>query len=71
MKENFERVYVTQDESGHWYTIPYNLKEEFELYYYIEDFNMFDEKYGKYRTNGDINNVQLFIKNTQLNTNNC
>lgn len=68
MIEKFEKVYVSQDESGHWYVIPYDLKEEFDKDLFDDDMvynGDFDEKYAEYRTNGDINNIQLYVLNKQ------
>ncbi len=56
-----KRVYVTQDDSGHWYVIPYELKEQFNYDLENEDED-FDDKYGQYRTGGDINLIELYIK---------
>ena len=64
------KVNALQDDSGHWYIVPNESKEDFlrDLEYCIENeddydaFEDFDMNYGKYRTNGDINNVQLYIK---------
>jgi len=54
------RVYITTDEEGHWYVIPYDMKDEFlsKLCYDVEEFEVV---FSKYRTGGDINNVSLFI----------
>lgn len=52
-------VYVVTDSDGHWYVIPITLILEF---YNIEDENLFIEKFGKYRTGGDINLVQLYAE---------
>ena len=64
----YEPVYVSQDETGDWYVIPMSLKDSFLAYdeqalendYDLQD--EFEEKFGKYRTGGDLNNVQLYIK---------
>ena len=70
MNKRFIQIYVTQDDSGHWYVIPYNLREKFEIDLY-EDEEYFDDKYGKFRTNGDINNIKLFVEDNSIVTNNC
>lgn len=64
-----QKVHVTQDESGHWYVIPVDLKEEFldRLNVLMEENDPdleqgFDEKFGKYRTGGDLNLVQLYAE---------
>ena len=73
----YQRVYITQDNDGHDYVIPYEMREEFDQS--IEDLNYlnenndfvnidaaeeeFEEKFGKYMTGGDINEAQeLYIK---------
>lgn len=67
---NFKKIYVTQDDCGHWYIIPYKLKDEFIGYISQisdndEDYelqNEFEEKFGEYRTGGDINLTELYTK---------
>ncbi len=59
-------VKVVQDESSHWYIMPNELAEEFHalasaIDYTALDEKIFEEKFSKYRTGGDINNVQLYI----------
>lgn len=56
-----EPVKVVQDDSGHWYVIPADLGDSFDEDLQDEDSD-FDEKYGKYRTGGGPNLVQLFAK---------
>lgn len=56
-------VKVMSDEDGHWYIIPNDKAKQF-----LKDLSGprkiadedFDEIYGKYRTGGDINLVQLY-----------
>lgn len=59
-----KKVIVTEDGSGHWYIIPNRLVEQFyeDLEQVEEDGNVsiFSDKYSKYMTGGDINNVQLY-----------
>lgn len=63
-------VKALQDSDGHWYLIPVHLFDRFveDLEYCIENeedydaFEDFDMNYGKYRTNGDLNNIQLYIE---------
>ena len=54
------KVKAVKDDSGHWYIIPSELSDNF--YNDLEDdgFLGFDEKYGKYRTGGDLNLIQLY-----------
>lgn len=71
MKE-FIPVFVTTDNSGHWYVIPCELKEDWDYmiarldneddptYYGILD--NFNTAFSKYMTGGDINLAQLYIK---------
>ena len=61
IKTPYKKVYVTQDDSSHWYVIPIELASDFSEDLEDEDFD-FDAKYGKYRTGGDINNVKLYMK---------
>lgn len=62
---DLKKVAAGQDDSGHWYVIPAELKDQF--YKDVEDEEMadsgeFDEKYGEYMTGGDLNNVQLYAE---------
>jgi len=58
-------VYVTNDGDGHWFIIPLELKHDFNNdlnnEYFVDSGN-FDDKYGKYRTGGDLNSIQLYAK---------
>ena len=59
------KVKVTQDESGHWYVLPNERLDRFHEDGEDEDFvdsGQFDDTYGKYRTGGDINLVQLYAE---------
>ncbi len=58
-----QKVKALKDESGHWYVIPNDLVSSFMKDEQDEDFvdsGEFDNKYGKYRTGGDLNLVQLY-----------
>ena len=62
-----ERVYVTQDDSGHWYVIPYSLKDQFNALLDAdeEDYDAQDEfilKFSQYMTGGDLNNKELYAE---------
>lgn len=60
-----EKVKAVQDDSCHWYVIPNSLADEFDKDNQNEDMadsGEFDSKYGKYRTGGDINLVQLYAE---------
>lgn len=72
MEKELKRVYITQDDSGHDYVIPYELKDEFnELInkmasifeadaYDLQD--EFEDKFGEYATRGDINLIELYAR---------
>lgn len=65
------KVHAVQDDSGHWYVIPDDKKDEYtrrmnEMY---EDgfqnydlIQAFDNDFGKYQTGGDLNNTQLYAE---------
>ncbi len=66
-----KKVKVVQDESSHWYVIPVELYQNFkslvEKSVYDNDIGYdaqeeFEEKFEKYRTNGDVNKVQLWAE---------
>ena len=60
-----KKVKVVQDESGHWYVIPNDLLDEFlddEENESMVSSGKFDNKWGKYRTGGDLNLVQLWTE---------
>jgi hypothetical protein len=61
--KHITQIKAVKDESGHWYVIPLEREEEFyndhddvELIYS----GQFDNKWGTYRTGGDLNNIQLY-----------
>lgn len=59
------KVKAIQDDSGDWYVIPNELHEQFRLDEQDEDFvdsGKFDNKYGQFRTGGDLNLKQLYIE---------
>ena len=60
-----EKVKAVQDNDSHWYILPNYLLEEFEsdlLNEYLEESGEFGEKYEQYKTNGDLNNIQLYAE---------
>lgn len=64
-QSNLEKVKAVKDESGHWYVLPNYLYCNFRRDEEDEDFvdsGKFDEKYGRYRTGGDLNNIQLYAE---------
>lgn len=70
--ESITPVYPTIDESGHWYVIPLDKKEEFiRLSRHLEETDYengddivdFNNKFSKYMTGGSLNFIQLYSKN--------
>ncbi len=64
-----KKVKATQDDSCHWYVIPNELFREFNEDCDNEemaDSGEFDEKYGKYQTGGDLNNIQLYVDEREI-----
>lgn len=63
-----KKVKAVKDYSGHWYVIPNELVAEFyslcsKCYNGNEDScSEVDNKFGGYRTGGDLNNIQLYIE---------
>ncbi len=55
-------VQALQDDSGHWYIVPNEIAEYFQDYVENEDVNVFEERYGKYATGGDLNLFQLYAE---------
>ncbi len=72
MEKELKRVYITQDDDGHNYIIPYELKDEFsemvdnmtkvhgEDMYELQD--DFEKTFGQYATGGDINLIELYAR---------
>jgi hypothetical protein len=61
--KTLQLVKAVEDDSGHWYVIPNRLLDEFYKDGENEEFvdsGDFDNKYGKYRTGGDLNLIQLY-----------
>lgn len=56
---NYSRV--VQDEDGHWYVIPYKMKDEFDFLLESNE-DDFIEVFDSYRTGGDLNLVELYGK---------
>ncbi len=60
---NLQRVSAVQDDSCHWFIIPYELEKAF--YEDLQNGEMldsgeFEKKYGKYMTGGSINDIGLY-----------
>ena len=65
MNNKLKPVMVIQDESSDWFVIPKDLYFEFrkdERNEDLVDSGQFDQKWGGYRTGGDINLVQLYAE---------
>lgn len=65
IQEEYIRVYPIQDESGHWYIIPFDIKHDFLRDLNNEDMTdsgEFSEIYGEYMTGGDLNLIPLYKK---------
>ena len=62
----YKRAIAIQDESSHWYVIPYELENDFyvdqDTAQETEDWNAFENKFGKYMTGGSLNLTELYIK---------
>lgn len=65
------KVKAVRDDSSHWYVIPETMHQEWLQLInklYETDFedndliNKFDEKFSKYTTGGDLNNIQLYAE---------
>jgi hypothetical protein len=71
MSKKLIPVYATKDDSGHWYVIPVNMKEEFDKLLEKSTSNkegwetaetQFIDTFSQYMTGGDLNNAQLYAK---------
>lgn len=61
--EKYRKVSAVQDGDGHWYVIPKELEGQFnELVEDEPDYDVLDGLFGHYRTNGDLNLAELYIK---------
>lgn len=59
------KVYPVEDGDGHWYVIPFELKDEFfkdEENGVEDEYEAFIEKYSQYKTGGDLNLIQLYAE---------
>lgn len=60
---NLIQAYCTQDESGHWYVIPFYLKDEFlKLVGDDEKEDEFIALFSQYMTGGDLNLKPLYAE---------
>jgi len=65
LSDSFIKVNAVRDDGGHWYIIPNELVSDFYKDAENDDFidsGEFNSKYGEFRTGGDLNNEQLYIK---------
>lgn len=62
MMTNLQKVHAIKDDSGHWYVIPTELAVEFHnlLNGGERTEEEFIEKFSRYMTGGDLNNIQLY-----------
>ena len=68
--EKYSPVKAIQFYSSHWYVLPVELIHEFYKDEQDEEFvdsGQFDTKYGQYRTGGDLNLTQLYVKEDENN----
>lgn len=58
-------VKALQDNDGHWYLVPVHKASQFHSMLRdaeeTDDYEGFEDTYGEYATNGDLNLVQLYI----------
>ena len=62
-KNEYQKVYITSDDDGHEYVIPYDLKDKFHRLNLQEDWEKFDESFRKYICAGDPQSeYEFYIK---------
>jgi len=63
---SLQKVNAVTDNDGHWYIIPNDLVEDFwngvDSCEDDDDYESFEDKFGKYQTGGDLNLVQLWAE---------
>ena len=52
-KSDYERVTIQSDDSGHQYVIPYSMNDIFFNMLDDDEYDEFDEVFGKFRCSGD------------------
>lgn len=65
LAQKLKEVKAVKDNSGNWYIIPSELHEEFYddcCYDLFGELKGFDSKWEKYRTGGDLNDIQLYAE---------
>lgn len=63
----YKRVYITQDDDGHWYVMPYALKDQFDemLAASIDsdtDEEAFIALFSEYMTGGGLDDEEFYIQ---------
>ncbi len=65
MSTKLQPVFATKDDDGHWYVIP---KDQMLLFCKLldeglnDEWEEFNERFGQYRTGGDLNLIQLYAE---------
>jgi len=66
-KSEYQKVFIASDDDGHEYVIPYELKDKFYKLNLQEDWEAFDESFGKYICGGDpFAEYEFYIKNNAI-----
>lgn len=60
--KTLKKVAVAQDEDGNWYVMPDHLLFHFRMLIYEEQYKEIERQFGKYKTGGEINLVQLWAE---------
>lgn len=61
--KGLQHVFCAQDESGHWYIIPYHLKEDFNKLVGLEEKeDEFIALFSQYMTGRDLNLKPLYAE---------
>lgn len=67
----FRAVKAVKDYDGHWFVIPKDMADDFSAmlsklieteYSDYDLLDLFEEKFNKYRTGGDLNLIQLYVE---------
>lgn len=62
-KDGYKRVIIKSEDNGQEYVIPYELSKRFDELYLTEEWDLFDEEFGKYACGGDpFNEYEFYIK---------
>lgn len=60
----FVKATAIQDQDGHWYVIPTEMKQDFldmEERGHHDEYEAFNERFSQYLTGGDLNLTQLYV----------